>query len=162
LLSGGGQERSRRSGTENVAGIAGFGAAAEEARRELEDGVWDRVAGLRDDLEGRLESAAPDLIIVRRDASRLPNTSCFALPGWAGETQVMQMDLAGFAVSAGSACSSGKVERASRILLALGLGERTASSALRVSLGPTTTKAEVAAFADAWIDCYRRRNSRAA
>ena len=162
VLAGGGQERSRRSGTENVVGIAGFGAAAEAARRDLEDGVWPRVARLRDDLEARLESAAPDLIFIGRDAPRLPNTSCFALPGWAGETQVMQMDLAGFAVSAGSACSSGKVERTSRVLRAIGLGALAASSAIRVSIGPATTEAEVMAFADAWIDCYRRRNSRAA
>ncbi len=74
----------------------------------------------------------------------------------------MQMDLAGFAVSAGSACSSGKVRRASRVLAAMGLEDGAAASALRVSLGPTTTEAEVAAFADAWVDCYRRRNSRAA
>jgi cysteine desulfurase len=162
IIHGGGQEGGWRAGTENVVGIAGFGAAAEAARRDLEDGVWDRVASLRDELDARLESAAPDLIIVGRGAPRLPNTSCFALPGWPGETQVMQMDLTGFAVSAGSACSSGKVERASRVLLAMGLDERTASSALRVSLGPTTTEAEVRAFADAWIDCCRRRNSRAA
>jgi cysteine desulfurase len=161
-LRGGGQESGRRAGTENVVGIAGFGAAAEAARRDLEAGVWARVARLRDQLEARLESAAPDLIIMGRGASRLPNTSCFALPGWPGETQVMQMDLAGFAVSAGSACSSGKVERASRVLLAMGFDERTASSSLRVSLGPTTTEAEVMAFAEAWIDCCRRRNSRAA
>ena len=159
---GGGQEHGRRAGTENVIGIAGFGAAAEAARRDLEDGVWERVARLRDELEARLESAAPDLTFIGRGVARLPNTSCFALPGWPGETQVMQMDLAGFAVSAGSACSSGKVERASRVLLAMGRDERTASSAIRVSLGPTTTGAEVAAFAGAWIDCYRRRNSRAA
>jgi cysteine desulfurase len=162
LLPGGGQEGSRRSGTENVVGIAGFGAAAEAALRDLEGGVWRRVAALRDELEGRLESAAPDLIIMGRESPRLPNTSCFALPGWLGETQVMQMDLAGFAVSAGSACSSGKVERTSRVLRGLGLDERTAESAIRVSLGPTTTAAEVRAFADAWIECFRRRNSRAA
>jgi cysteine desulfurase len=162
LLPGGGQEAGRRSGTENVVGIAGFGAAAEAAMRDLQAGVWGRVARLRDQLEARLESAAPDLIIVGRGAPRLPNTSCFALPGWAGETQVIQMDLAGFAVSAGSACSSGKVDRASRVLLAMGFDSVTASSALRVSLGPTTTEAEVMAFADAWIDRCRRRNSRAA
>ena len=162
VLKGGGQEQGRRAGTENVVGIVGFGAAAEAARRDLEDGVWERLARLRDDLEARLESAAPDLIILGRDVARLPNTSCFALPGWAGETQVMQMDLAGFAVSAGSACSSGKVDRASRVLLAMGLDARTASSALRVSLGPISTEAEVGLFADAWIDCCRRRNSRAA
>lgn len=162
LHGGGGQEGGRRSGTENVVGIAGFGAAAEAARRDLEDGVWERIAGLRDALEERLESAAPDLILVGKGAPRLPNTSCFAVPGWAGETQVMQMDLAGFAVSAGAACSSGKVKKASRVLLAMGFDETTASSAIRVSMGPTTTEAEVMAFAEAWIDRYRRRNSRAA
>ena len=162
VLKGGGQEQGRRSGTENVVGIAGFGAAAEAARHGLEEGVWDRAATRRDDLEAHLESTAPDLIIIGRGAPRLPNTSCFALPGWPGETQVMQMDLAGFAVSAGSACSSGKVERTSRALRAMGFDAAAASSALRVSLGPTTTEAEVLAFADAWIDCYRRRNSRAA
>ena len=162
LASGGGQEGGRRSGTENVVGIAGFGAAAEAARRDLEDGVWERVSQLRDTLEERLESAATDLILVGKGAPRLPNTSCFAVPGWAGETQVMQMDLAGFAVSAGSACSSGKVRKASRVLLAMGFDEATASSAIRVSMGPVTTEAEVMAFADAWIDRYRRRSSRAA
>jgi cysteine desulfurase len=161
-VTGGGQEQGRRPGTENVVGIAGFGTAAEAARRDLEDGVWERVAMLRDSLEARLESAAPGLVVFGRGAPRLPNTSCFALPGWPGETQVMQMDLAGFAVSAGSACSSGKVERASRVLLAMGVDEVTAASAIRVSLGPTTTEAEVAAFADAWMDCCRRRNRRAA
>ena len=162
LIRGGGQEGGRRSGTENVIGIAGFGAAAEAANRELEDGAWERVARLRDGLEERLETAAPDLIFIGRGAQRLPNTACFALPGWAGETQVMQMDLAGFAVSAGAACSSGKVEKASRVLRAMGFDEMTASSAIRVSMGTTTTEAEVMGFAEAWIDRYRRRNSRAA
>lgn len=159
---GGGQEMGRRSGTENVIGIAGFGAAAEAAGRDLEVGVWDRVAKLRDDLENRLAAAAPDLIVFGKEAPRLPNTSCFAVPGWAGETQVMQMDLAGFAVSAGSACSSGKASKASRVLLAMGFDDVTASSAIRVSMGPTTAEAEVMAFAEAWIEHYRRRKSRAA
>ncbi len=162
LLCGGGQELGRRAGTENVIGIAGFGAAAEAARRDLEAGVWDRVAKLRDDLEYAVASAAPDLHIFGKDAPRLPNTSCFAVRGWKGETQVMQMDLAGFAVSAGSACSSGKVQKASRVLLAMGFDEVTASSAIRVSLGPTTTEAEVMAFADAWVEQYHRRKERAA
>jgi cysteine desulfurase len=161
-ISGGGQEQGRRSGTENVIGIAGFGAAAEAAERDLEAGVWYRVAKLRDDLEERLASAASDLHIFGKEAPRLPNTSCFAVPGWTGETQVMQMDLAGFAVSAGSACSSGKVSKASRVLLAMGFDEVTASSAIRVSMGPTTTEAEVMAFADTWTDHYRRRKDRAA
>lgn len=162
LAVGGGQEESRRAGTENVIGIAGFGAAAEAAKRDLAAGAWERVEALRNSLETRLEDAAPDIIIFGRDAERLANTSCFAVPGWAGETQVMRMDLAGFAVSAGSACSSGKVEKASRVLLAMGFDELTASSAIRVSIGPTTTEAEVMAFADAWEAAHRRWRARAA
>ena len=162
LIRGGGQEKGRRSGTENVIGIAGFGAAAEAAHRDLNAGVWDRIEKLRDNLEDALASAAPDTIFFGKESPRLPNTSCFAVPGWAGETQVMQMDLAGFAISAGSACSSGKVSKASRVLLAMGFDEITASSAIRVSMGPTTTEAEVIAFADAWKDAYRRRKARAA
>ena len=161
-IDGGGQEHGRRSGTENVIGIAGFGAAAEAAQRDLENGVWDRVTQLRDSFEDRLAAAAPDLHIFGKDVPRLPNTSCFAIPGWKGETQVMQMDLAGYAVSAGSACSSGKVNKASPVLLAMGFDEETASSAIRVSMGPTTTEAEVMGFADTWIEHYRRRKQRAA
>lgn len=161
LLAGGGQEMGRRSGTENVIGIAGFGAAAEAALRDLEAGVWERIAELRNILESALADAAPDLLIVERDAERLPNTTCLAVPGWKGETQVMALDLAGFAVSAGSACSSGKV-RESRVLRAMGFDAVTASSAIRVSLGPTTTEAEVMAFADCWKEFYARRRSRAA
>ncbi|MEO1774360.1 MAG: cysteine desulfurase family protein [Pseudomonadota bacterium] len=161
LLHGGGQEKGLRAGTENVVGIAGFGAAAEAAQRDLEDGVWERVAALRNILEARLEAVAPDLIFVGREAERLPNTTCIALPGWKGETQVMQLDLAGFAVSAGSACSSGKVKE-SRVLRAMGFDAVTASSAIRVSLGPTTTEAEITAFAEAWTTLYRKRTSRAA
>ena len=161
-VGGGGQELGRRAGTENVIGIAGFGAAAQAAQRDLEDGVWDRVEKLRNILEDTLASAADKTIFFGQETSRLPNTSCFAVPGWKGETQVMQMDLAGFAVSAGSACSSGKVNKASRVLMAMGFDEETASSAIRVSVGPTTTEAEVMAFADAWIAAYRRRAARAA
>ena len=162
MLKGGGQERGRRSGTENVIGIAGFGAAAEAAQRDLDADVWEPIKNLRNLLEERLATAAPETIFFGQAAPRLPNTSYFAVPGWAGETQVMQMDLAGFAVSAGSACSSGKVKKASRVLLAMGFDEITASSAIRVSMGPKTTEAEVMAFADAWIDAFRRRKARAA
>ncbi|MEM6973866.1 MAG: cysteine desulfurase family protein [Pseudomonadota bacterium] len=158
-LPGGGQEQGRRSGTENVIGIAGFGAAASAALRDLEQGLWDRVAELRNILESALEAAAPDVIFAGRGAGRLPNTTCFAVPGWRGETQVMQLDLAGFAVSAGSACSSGKV-RESRVLRAMGWDGDAASSAIRVSLGPTTTEAEVRAFVEAWTGLYRRRRAR--
>ena len=159
-IRGGGQEMGRRSGTENVAGIAGFGAAAEAAARDLAAGTWDGVSELRDVLESLLEEGAPETISIGKEARRLPNTACFAAPGWKGETQVMRMDLAGFAVSAGSACSSGKV-RASRVLTAMGHGPEVGASAIRVSLGPATTEGEVRGFADAWLTAQERR-SRAA
>ena len=162
LIPGGGQEQGYRSGTENVIGIAGIGAAAESAQRDLESGGWEQVEKLRNILESCLADAAGETIFFGQESPRLPNTSCFAVPGWKGETQVMQMDLAGFAVSAGSACSSGKVNKASRVLRAMGFDEITASSAIRVSMGPTTTEAEVMAFADTWIDAYRRRRAQAA
>ncbi|MVO14498.1 cysteine desulfurase family protein [Parasedimentitalea huanghaiensis] len=149
-IKGGGQEMGRRSGTENVIGIAGFGAAAEAASRDLENGVWERVEGLRNLLEQALAAGTKDTIFVGNSARRLPNTSCFATPGWKGETQVMQMDLAGFAISAGSACSSGKV-RASTVLTAMGYDETTAQGAIRLSLGPETCESDVLRFADTWL-----------
>jgi cysteine desulfurase len=159
-LLGGGQEMGRRAGTENIAGIAGFGAAAARAAAMLAEGVWDRVAELRNILEKALEAGGREIIFVGKDVARLPNTTCLIAPGWKGETQVMQMDLAGFAVSAGSACSSGKV-RPSRVLSAMGL-EAVAGSAIRVSLGPKTTREEVERFAEAWLAAYRRHRARAA
>lgn len=161
LRPGGGQEMGRRSGTENVAGIAGFGAAAKAAARDLADGLWAPVAERRDRLEARLADAAPDTIFVGRDRPRLPNTSCILTPGWKGETQVMQMDLAGFAVSAGSACSSGKV-RPSRVLRAMGHDDGAAAAAIRVSIGPETAAADLDRFADAWLAARARHMARAA
>jgi cysteine desulfurase len=161
VLTGGGQEMGRRAGTENIIGIAGMGAAAEAAQRDLEAGVWEGVAELRNILESALSSVANNTISVGKEASRLPNTLCLIAPGWKGETQVMAMDLAGFAISAGSACSSGKV-RASRVLKAMGFDEAQASQAIRVSLGPGVTKEEVLRFADLWCAQYRKALSRAA
>ena len=161
LLRGGGQELGRRAGTENLVGIAGFGAAAEAAAADLAAGRWDGVAEVRNILEEALASAADMTIFVGKDARRLPNTTCVAVPGWRGETQVMQMDLAGFAVSAGSACSSGRA-RPSRVLAAMGLGPELAASAIRVSIGPTTTREDVLAFAGTWERHYRRFRARAA
>ena len=160
-IKGGGQEMGRRSGTENIVGIAGFGAAAEAAAKDLADGVWDRVAELRVILEKAIETGAKHTILVGKDAPRLPNTACFITPGWKGETQVMAMDLAGFAISAGSACSSGKV-KASRVLSAMGYDDVEASSAIRVSLGPTTTKEEILRFADAWLAAEKKFQAKAA
>lgn len=160
-LRGGGQEMGRRAGTENLIGIAGFGAAAEAAARDLSAGVWEQVGQLRDILDSALCVDEKGTISVGKDAGRLPNTLCLVTPGWKGETQVMQMDLAGFAISAGSACSSGKV-RASRVLKAMGFDETAAASAIRVSLGPMTTEAEVLRFAEAWLAARARHRARAA
>ncbi|MHA6344175.1 cysteine desulfurase family protein [Roseivivax sp. CAU 1761] len=160
-IRGGGQEMGRRAGTENVVGIAGFGAAAEAASRDLDAGAWGRVEKLRTFLETAIAADAPETIFVGNAGRRLPNTSCFAVPGWKGETQVMQMDLAGFAISAGSACSSGKV-RESRVLGAMGFDAGTAASAVRVSLGPDTEEDDVARFAEAWLKALRKFRARAA
>ncbi|WP_298835908.1 aminotransferase class V-fold PLP-dependent enzyme [uncultured Roseobacter sp.] len=161
ILRGGGQEMGRRSGTENVIGIAGFGAAAEAAARDVAGGRWDRVEKLRKILENTLAAGAKETIFVGKEVERLPNTSCFATPGWKGEAQVIQMDLAGFAISAGSACSSGKV-RASKVLRAMGYDDETAGSAIRVSLGLETTEEDVLRFADAWLKQEKKFRARAA
>lgn len=154
LLRGGGQERRRRAGTENVPGIAGFGAAARAAQRDLED--FARLAELRDGMEARLRAAAPDLVVHGAEAERLPNTGCLGLPGISAELQVMQLDLAGVAVSAGSACSSGKVTP-SHVLRAMGLDEEAARSAIRVSLGWNTSADDIERFVDAWVAMAQRR-----
>lgn len=159
-IKGGGQEMGRRSGTENLIGIAGFGAAAEAAMQALANGVWDEVAQLRDLLQSRLVEGGADVLFVGQDASRLPNTLCAIAPGWKGETQVMQMDLAGFAISAGSACSSGKV-KVSKVLKSMGYNDGDAGCAMRVSLGENTTKDNVERFADAWLASCARWKKRA-
>ncbi|WP_424943104.1 cysteine desulfurase family protein [Aliiroseovarius crassostreae] len=158
-IKGGGQEMGRRSGTENIIGIAGFAAAARAAQRDLEAGVCERIAGFRKILENAIAESAKDTIFVGKDANRLPNTSCFITPGWKGETQVMVMDLAGFAISAGSACSSGKV-KSSAVLKAMGYEDGLAACAVRVSLGPETSEKEVLAFADAWSREYGKFRAR--
>ena len=160
-LRGGGQELGRRAGTENLAGIAGFGAAAEAAAADLARGVWEAVGEIRNILEEALASASDMTIFLGKGIRRLPNTTCVAVPGWKGETQVMQMDLAGFAVSAGSACSSGRA-RPSRVIAAMGYGSEIAASAIRVSIGPATTRDTVLAFADVWEKQFRRFRARAA
>ncbi len=160
-IRGGGQEMGRRSGTENVIGIAGFGAAAEAAQRDVEAGKWDRIEKLRNILENALAAASKTTIFVGKGSPRLPNTSCFITPGWKGETQVMQMDLSGFAISAGSACSSGKV-KASRVLMAMGYSEADAASAVRVSLGLDTTEDDVLRFAEVWAQKLKKHEARAA
>lgn len=151
LIPGGGQEQRRRAGTENVAAIAGFGAAARAALRDLIDVA--RVAALRDRLEAEICRVTPAALLIGAAARRLPNTSAVALPGVSAETLVIKLDLMGLAVSAGAACSSGKVG-ASHVLAAMGLAPEIASSAIRVSLGPETTEKDIAAFLAAWTRIF--------
>ena len=158
LISGGGQERRRRAGTESVAAIAGFGAAAQAARRELAQ--MARVGRLQAWLESQVRSITPEAIIIAEGAARLPNTTDLALPGASAETLVIQFDLAGIAISAGAACASGKVG-ASHVLAAMGLSAELAGAAIRISLGHGSTQADVARFLDAWTHLAAKRRPRA-
>jgi cysteine desulfurase len=159
LLRGGGQERGRRAGTENLPGIAGFAAAAEIALASLAD--YERVRRLRDGLERAALAAVPGAEIIGAAAPRLPNTTALALPGVAAETQVIALDLDGVMVSAGAACSSGKVGP-SHVLEAMGLPPAIAGCTIRVSLGWTTTASDIDHFLDAWTALARRAILRAA
>jgi cysteine desulfurase len=159
MLRGGGQERGRRAGTENMPGIAGFAAAVEAATAGLGD--YQRVRRLRDGLEAEALAAAPEAVVVGAGLPRLPNTSALALPGIAAETQVIALDLAGIMVSAGAACSSGKVGP-SHVLDAMGVAPEIAVSTIRISLGWSTTEADIADFLDAWTALARRAAQRAA
>jgi cysteine desulfurase len=147
LIRGGGQEKGFRAGTENVAAIAGFGAAAEIALANMEQEAG-RLRALRDEAETELRRIAPDAVVVGAQAERLPNTLAFAIPGLKAETALIAFDLAGVALSSGSACSSGKVKR-SHVLDAMGVEPALAEGVLRVSLGWSTTKQDVIRFAEA-------------
>jgi cysteine desulfurase len=146
---GGGQESNRRAGTENVAGIAGFGAAAAAAR----DGL--AVEGLRDRLEASLLAIAPGARVFGAGARRLGNTTCISMPGVKAETQVMALDLAGVCVSAGAACSSGKVQR-SAVLRAMNVQDSEAATAIRISCGWNTESDDIERLIAAWRDLYIR------
>ncbi len=146
LIRGGGQERGFRAGTENVAAIAGFGAAAAEAAASR-DAEAARIARLRDAFEAGLAHVAPGAVVFGQGAPRLPNTSAFAIPGPSAEILLMAFDLAGVALSSGSACSSGKVKR-SHVLAAMGTAPEIAAGALRVSFGWTSADQDVAAVLD--------------
>jgi len=159
LIRGGGQERGRRAGTENLPGIAGFAAAAEVALAGLGDYV--RVRQLRDWLEAAAMEAVPGAAVTGTDVERLPNTAALAMPGVSAETQVIALDLAGVMVSAGAACSSGKVGP-SHVLAAMGTAPEIAASTIRVSLGWTSTETDIAHFLDVWTSLSRRLSRRAA
>ncbi len=155
IQKGGGQELGRRGGTENVAGIAGFGLAAELAMAALEK--YDAIEEQRDRMEAAILKISPGSQIYGQGSKRLPNTSCLSMPGVGSELQVMNFDLAGIAVSAGSACSSGKV-KASHVLTAMGATEKEASEAIRISLGWLTKPSEIDTFLEIWEKLYRRKS----
>jgi cysteine desulfurase len=163
LIRGGGQEKGYRAGTENVAAIAGFGAAAALAGAVLAEEA-DRLRALRDEAEAHLRRIAPDAVLMGAEAERLPNTLAFAIPGLKAETALIAFDLEGIALSSGSACSSGKVRR-SHVLDAMGVEPALAEGAMRVSLGWKTTKEDVIRFAEACEKVvgilYKRRASAA-
>jgi cysteine desulfurase len=163
LLRGGGQERRRRAGTENVPAIVAFGAAAALAVSDLlQERV--RLSALRDEAEATVRRLAPDAVVFCTGTERLPNTLAFAIPGLKAETALIGFDLAGIALSSGSACSSGKVKR-SHVLDAMGIAPDLAEGALRVSLGWSTTREDVFRFAEACEkvlgNLYKRRASAA-
>lgn len=153
LVAGGGQELGRRSGTENVAGIAGFGTAAIEALAELGDA--EKLENLRNKFEAGVKALADDAIIVGADAPRTANTSCVVMPGVKGETQVMHFDLNGICLSSGSACSSGKV-KVSHVLTAMGHAPEEADCSIRVSIGRMTDETDIDQLIDVWKKLYAR------
>jgi len=155
MLRGGGQERGARSGTENVAGIAGFGAAASAVLKDLEDEAR-RLGALRDAFENAIRDLAPDAVIFGVDMARLPNTVAFSVPGLTAETALMNFDLAGIALSSGSACSSGKVKR-SHVLEAMGIAADMAKGVLRLSAGWTSSEADVIRFREVFERTLSKR-----
>jgi cysteine desulfurase len=163
LIRGGTQENRRRAGTENLSGIAGFGAAAAAIRRDGSAEIA-RMTALRDWMEDRLRTISPETVVLGSRATRLPNTSALALAGLIGETTVIACDLAGVSIAAGSACASGKVAP-SHVLTAMGLAPEAARCVVRVSLGWSSTEADVEQFLTVWRkhrDTVFARRARAA
>lgn len=147
LLYGGGHERGRRPGTENVTAIHGLGIAAGLARMALET-EQERLARLRNEMEAEILASIPDVRVNCGGSARLPNTSSLYFAGIEGEPLLIALDLSGFAVSSGAACSSGSVEP-SHVLTAIGLSRQDARSCLRLSLGRETTREQVTALVEA-------------
>ena len=158
-ILGGGQERGRRAGTENLSGIAGFGAACEIAARELSE--VNKIAVLRDRFEDGLKRIAPDAVIFGAPTLRLANTSNFALPGLPAETALMALDLDGVMLSSGAACSSGKV-KPSHVLAAMGVSEELSRCALRVSFGWNSAETDAEAALSSISRLFARVSTRAA
>ena len=160
LIKGGGQERGLRAGTENVAAIAGFGAATAAAANQADAA---RMADSRDRLEAGIKAILPEALIFGQSAPRLPNTTLFAVPGMKAETAIISFDLNGIAASSGSACSSGKVQ-ASHVLAAMGVEPSLAQGAVRVSLGWSTSESDIENLLDALtkvVSSLRKRHMNA-
>ena len=153
LLFGGGQEKSLRAGTENVAGIAGFGAAAKAALENMDN--YQKLGKLRDKLEHRLKEISPDIIIHCENSNRIPNTSFFGIKGLNAQNILMSLDLEGIAISNGSACSSGSV-KPSPALKAMGMSEEIASNALRISMGWATKESDIDIFLEEFEKIIQR------
>ena len=156
IILGGGQERGLRAGTENVAGIIGFGVASRLAMSEVEQATG-YMAALRDKLEETLRREVPRISVFGGDMARLPNTSSLTMPGVRSDKQVMAFDLAGVVVSAGSACSAGKIE-SSHVLEAMGVDINEAITAIRVSLGAKTTNSDLDQFLTVWLELWGRES----
>ena len=154
LIDGGGQELGRRGGTENVAGIAGFAAAARAACEAVNENDSE-IRALRDSFESKLQDVSPDVTIFSRNVARLDNTSYFAVPGMTAQTALINLDLAGIAVSTGSACSSGKVA-GSRVLAEMGVDENLRTCALRASFGWTSGRKDITSFIEIWRQLVAR------
>lgn len=153
LLHGGGQEKKARGGTENVAAIASFGAAAHRAKKEMDQ--YQKISALRDHMEKEIQKISPEITIHAKNSPRVANTSLFSPPGAKSETMLMAFDLENICLSNGSACASGRVE-ASHVLKAMGAPDEQAKGALRVSMGWNTTPAEIDRFLEIWSKLYER------
>lgn len=159
FIYGGGQERRQRAGTENVAGIAGFGLAAEMAAENMAD--YQKLEALRDDLETQLTAINPDIRIFGQNASRVANTCCLSPVGITAQTALMALDLKGVCISSGSACSSGTL-KPSKVLAAMGASDDELQNALRVSLGWDTTQSDIDGFVIAWSKIIERVQNKTA
>ena len=157
-ILGGNQEFGLRAGTENFMLIAAFSEALAYSIKLVKDGVWQEIEILRDMLENEVREISKNSIIVGEKEKRLPNTSCIITPGWKGESQVIALDLEGFSVSSGTACSSGKLSEIS-LLKEMKYGEDLASCSIRVSLGPNTKKSDIEAFIFSWKQLYSRHKN---
>jgi cysteine desulfurase len=152
---GGNQEFGLRAGTENFVLIAAFVEALNYSLNLVENGVWQEIEVLRNMLENEVKEISKSTIVVGEKEKRLPNTSCIITPGWKGESQVIALDLEGFSVSSGTACSSGKLSEIS-LLKEMEYSEDLANCSIRVSLGPNTKKSDIEAFIFSWKQLYSR------